>query len=160
MKIKWEKLSALLKKWLTIWQVSRYPDFNLTGCPKNYRDLYPNPRSQRKSIKPWKNQIDVVLVLHQSLIRLKNSDQTVFTTLAATPGWPLPGTPADPPTHPRQHVGKRVDAIHAIQAATTAGRGGSGGPSWPHGQVGKAHTPPTPTSTPAFSARPHGRSLR
>ena len=34
MKIKWEKLSALLKKWLTIWQVSRYPDFNLTGCPK------------------------------------------------------------------------------------------------------------------------------
>ena len=68
-------------------------------------------------------------MLHQSLIRLKNSDQTVFTTLAATLGWPLPGTPADPPTHPRQHVGKRVDAIHAIQAATTAGRGGSGGPS-------------------------------
>ena len=38
-KIKWEKLSALLKKWLTIWQVSRYPDLiplsGLSFCIKN-----------------------------------------------------------------------------------------------------------------------------
>ena len=98
-------------------------------------------------------------MLHQSLIRLKNSDQTVFTTLAATPGWPLPGTPADPQAHP-QHVGKRVDAIHAIQAATTAGRGGSGGSSRPHGEAGAAHTSPGPAPTPALFARPHGRGLR
>ena len=88
-----------------------------------------------------------------------HSDQAVFTTLSASSGRPLPGTPPDT-TPNSSHVGKRPQSVYAVQTAATTSCRRSRRPSRLVCPAKRA----TPTSaTPlaaSVSSRPCGRGFR